>query len=90
VSHRSNDPANWEKDLGHYCTASDDYDVINLGFLHYFKDPSSGKGPGGEPLPNLNFAYHCDSTFASLGDPQFPTSGLLKVRQRRPAGARVE
>jgi hypothetical protein len=82
VSIRSPDPANWEKDLGSYCTGTDDYDIINLAFLHYFKDPASGKGPGGEPLPNLNFAYHCDSTFASLADPQFPTSGLLKVRAR--------
>lgn len=47
---------------------------------HASQDPNSGKGPGGEPLPNINLAYHCDSTFAQLGDPQFPTSGLLKVR----------
>lgn len=78
MSHKYASSASWEKDLDHYC--SGDYDIINLSFLHYFKDPSSGKGPGGEPLPNINLANHCDTTFASLGDAQFPSSGLLKVR----------
>ncbi|GBF95961.1 chitinase [Raphidocelis subcapitata] len=78
VYHKYPNQADWEKDLAYYCESSDDYDVINLSFLHMFKDASSGTGPGGEALPNLNFAYHCDTTFASLGDAQFPNSALLK------------
>ena len=79
VSYRATSTAGYEKDLDYYC--NDAYDIINLAFLHYFKDPSSGKGPGNVSLPNINLANHCDTTFASLADPQFPTSGLLKVRK---------
>jgi hypothetical protein len=78
IKNRDN-PAKWEQPLETYCT--DSYDIINLGFLHIFKDSSAGKGPNGEPLPNVNFAYHCDTSFAQQGDPQFPYSGMLKVRR---------
>jgi hypothetical protein len=80
VSHNYPSPSQWEKPLDYYCTQTGDaYDVIMLSFLHIFKDAAAGTGPGGEPLPNLNLANHCDTTFASLGDTQFPSSGLLKV-----------
>ena len=86
MSYKASSSAGWEKSLDYYC--NDAYDIISMAFLHYFKDPNSGKGPGGVSLPNINLANHCDTTFATLADPQLPTSGLLKVC-RWPAGGRA-
>ena len=78
MSYKASSSAGWEKSHDYYC--NDAYDIISMAFLHFFKDPNSGKGPGGVSLPNINLANHCDTTFATLADPQLPTSGLLKVR----------
>lgn len=52
----------YEKPLQHYCE-TDNYDIINLSFLHIFFDQNAGTGPNGVTLPNINHAFHCETTF---------------------------